>query len=136
MAYLDDSGLAYFWQKIKAKLNAKADSNLGAGAANKTVVTDSSGNMTTRKAVDGYTIVQSLPTSNIDENTVYLVPSSGGGGGGGGGSGVTYALSRSGDNIILTGSDGSTSTVDGGKTGAEVQTMIEDIIEDVLGVSY
>ena len=39
------------------------------------------------------------------------IASSGGGGGGGDGSGLTYTLSKSGSTITLTGSDGSTSSV-------------------------
>ena len=109
--YLDDTGLAYLWSKLKTKLAAKLDSAMGSAAANKTVVTDSSGNISTRKLVDGYTIVQALPTTNIDENTVYLIAQEYDGGGGGGGSSVAYTLSISGSTITLTGSDGSTSSI-------------------------
>lgn len=40
---------------------------------NETVITDSSGNIITRKKVDGYTVVEQLPTTNIDQNVVYLI---------------------------------------------------------------
>ena len=43
---------------------------------NETVITDSSGNIITRKKVDGYTVVEQLPTTNIDQNVVYLVETS------------------------------------------------------------
>ena len=41
--------------------------------ANETVITDSSGNIITRKKVDGYTVVEQLPTTNINQNVVYLI---------------------------------------------------------------
>ena len=77
-----------------------------------------------------------IPKSNIDDNKVYLIPQEYDGGGGGGGGGISYAISRSGDTITLTGTDGSTSSVDGGMTSTEAQTLIEDTIEDVLGRAY
>lgn len=123
---------------VKDTVSGYQKTNMGSSAANQTVITNSTGDMTTRKTVDGYTIVSALPTTNIDENTVYLIQSSidPGGGGGGGGSGVTYSLSRTNDTITLTGSDGSTYDVDGGLTQAEVEALIDTIINDVLGRAY
>ena len=105
--YLDDTGLSYLWSQLKTKFLGK---NLGSSAANKMLYTDSSGNVSTRKVVEGYTIVNVLPTQNIDENTVYLIPSSVDPGGGGG-SAIEYSLSISGNVITLSGTDGSTSSV-------------------------
>ncbi len=107
MAYLDDTGLSYFWSQIKSIFVKTAQ---GSGNANKMVYTNSSGNVATRTVVDGYTVVNALPTTNIDTNTVYLIPTSIDPGGGGGG--VTYELSISGRTITLTGSDQSTSSID------------------------
>lgn len=97
---------------------------MGSTEANKTVITNAAGSVTTRKLVDGYTVVQSLPTTNIDQNAVYLISQEYDGGE------VTYTLSTdSNDNIVLYGSDGSTSSVD-------VKSIIDDVINDVLGVAY
>lgn len=104
--YLDDTGLSYLWSQLKLKFLGK---NLGNSAANKTLYTDSSGNVSTRKVVEGYTLVNSLPTQNIDENTVYLIPTVLDTPGGG--NYVEYSISISGNVITLTGTDGSTSTV-------------------------
>lgn len=79
-----------------------------------------------------FEIVQTLPTSNIDENTIYLiengettVPGV-----------VTYAISKVGDNVVLTGSNGSTSSVAAGLTAQEVQAMIDAAITSALEASY
>ena len=79
-----------------------------------------------------FEIVQALPTSNIDENTIYLiengettVPGV-----------VTYAISKVGDNVVLTGSNGSTSSVAAGLTAQEVQAMIDAAITSALEASY
>lgn len=104
--YLDDTGLSYLWSQLKTKFLGK---NLGSSAANKMLYTDSSGNVSTRKVVEGYTLVNSLPTQNIDENTVYLVPTVMDTPGSG--NYVEYSISISGNVITLTGTDGSTSTV-------------------------
>lgn len=97
---------------------------MGSTEANKTVITNAAGSVTTRKLVDGYTVVQSLPTTNIDQNAVYLISQEYDGGE------VTYTLSTDvNDNIVLYGSDGSTSSVD-------VKSIIDDVINDVLGVAY
>lgn len=97
---------------------------MGSTEGNKTVITNATGSVTTRKLVDGYTVVQSLPTTNIDQNAVYLISQEYDGGE------VTYTLSTDvNDNIVLYGSDGSTSSVD-------VKSIIDDVINDVLGVAY
>ena len=97
---------------------------MGSTEANKTVITNAVGSVTTRKLVDGYTVVQSLPTTNIDQNAVYLISQEYDGGE------VTYTLSTDvNDNIVLYGSDGSTSSVD-------IKSIIDDVINDVLGVAY
>lgn len=103
---------------------------MGSTEANKTVITNAAGSVTTRKLVDGYTVVQSLPTTNIDQNAVYLISQEYDGGGDTPTTGVTYTLNTdSNDNIVLYGSDGSTSSVD-------VKSIIDDVINDVLGVAY
>lgn len=107
MAYLDDTGLSYFWGKIK---NLFVKNAQGSTNANKMMYTNGSGTVSTRTVADGYTVVNALPTQNISENTVYLIPTSIDPGGGGGG--VTYELSISGKTITLTGSDQSTSSID------------------------
>lgn len=80
-----------------------------------------------------FAIVNSLPTTDIDESKVYLIstnfdPSTY--------TPVTYTLSRSGSNITLTGSNGSTTSVNGGLTTSEVETLIDTKINEVLGVAY
>lgn len=103
---------------------------MGSTEANKTVITNAAGSVTTRKLVDGYTVVQSLPTTNIDQNAVYLISQEYDGGGDTPTTGVTYTLNTDvNDNIVLYGSDGSTSSVD-------VKSIIDDVINDVLGVAY
>lgn len=132
------SGLQEADEKTATLSMFKVDSNLGTDEADKTVITDSDGAVSTRKLTEGYSIVDSLPSTGISENVVYLIPSEydDSGGGGGGGSSLTYTLSRSGNTITLTSSSGATSSVDGGLTSAEVQSLIEDTIEDVLGRAY
>lgn len=49
---------------------------------------------------------------------------------------VTYTLSRNNNTITLTGSDSSTSSVDGGLTQTEVENLIDTTINNVLGVAY
>lgn len=76
---------------------------------NKMVYVNNSGNLAARPVVDNYTVVSALPTTNVDRNTVYLIPTaidprSGG-------EGITYTLSISGATITLTGSDSSTSSI-------------------------
>lgn len=76
-------------------------------APNKMVYTTSTGDLAARPVVDGYTIVNALPTTDIDTNTVYLIssaldPVSGW---------ITYTLSINGETITLTGSDSSTSSI-------------------------
>lgn len=106
--------------------------------ANETVITDSTGSLTSRKVVEGYTIVQTLPTADIDTNMVYLIPTEydTAGGGGEGGTTVLYSLTRSNGSIILNGTDGTSSSVDGGLTTSEVQTLIDETIDPALGVRY
>lgn len=97
--------------------------------ANETVITDSTGSLTSRKVVEGYTIIQTLPTVDIDTNMIYLVPTeydvAGSGGEGGatkynqyiykngewclvgfGADTVTYTLVRNGNDIILQDNNG------------------------------
>ena len=49
---------------------------------------------------------------------------------------VTYTLSRSGTTITLTGSNGSTTSINGGLTSDDVETLIDNKIDEVLGVAY
>lgn len=112
------------------KDTSKVPVAMGSTEANKTVITNAAGSVTTRKLVDGYTVVQSLPTTNIDQNAVYLISQEYDGGGDTPTTGVTYTLNTDvNDNIVLYGSDGSTSSVD-------VKSIIDDVINDVLGVVY
>lgn len=79
-----------------------------------------------------YEIVTSLPATGADD-TVYLIstgfdPSTY--------TPVTYTLTRSNNNIILTGSDGTSNTVNGGLTATQVEDLIDQTINDVLGVAY
>lgn len=78
-----------------------------------------------------YVLANELPTTPPDEYTVYLIPSNYAPGGG-----VTYTLSRSNNIITLTGSDSSTSSVDGGLTQSAVEDLIDTTINNVLGVAY
>ena len=112
---------------------------------NETVITDDYGNLDSRPLSGSFEIVQNLPTTNIDNNKVYLVPTgtysggsgSGSGSGSGGGSGLTYTLSKSGSTITLTASNGTTSSVtDVGLTQVEVQTLIDATITAALSTSY
>ena len=80
-----------------------------------------------------FAIVNSLPTTDIDESKVYLIstnfdPSTY--------TPVTYTLSRSGSTIVLTGSNGSVTSADAGLTSTQVEDLIDETINDVLGVSY
>lgn len=79
-----------------------------------------------------YVIVNELPSSNIDEQTVYLVPATFTPGA----QPLTYTLSRANNTITLTGSDSSTSSVDGGLTQSAVEDLIDTTINNVLGVAY
>lgn len=135
MEYYTDtaSGLQEADEKTATLSMVKVDSNLGLDEANKTVVTDSDGIVSTRKLTEGYTIVNSLPSTGIDENTVYLIstnydPSTT--------TPITYSLTRSGNTITLTGSNGSTTSVNGGLTTSAVEDLIDTTINDVLGVAY
>lgn len=135
MTYVTDmtDALKKTSEKTDTLAMVKVDSNMGPDEANKTVYTDGTGTVATRKLTEGYTIVNSLPTTGIDENTVYLIstnfdPSSY--------TPITYTLSRSGSTITLTGSNGSITSVNGGLTTSEVEALIDTTINNVLGVSY
>lgn len=87
--------------------------------------------------MDSFLIVNSLPTTNISSNVHYLIASSIDDTGGGGDVTVlTYSISRVNGNIVLTGSDGSTSSAVAGLTQSEVEDVVDDIINDYLGVAY
>lgn len=80
-----------------------------------------------------FDIVNSLPTSNIDEKKVYLIstnfdPSTY--------TPITYSISRNGSTIILSGSNGSSTSINGGLTSDDVETLIDNKINEVLGVAY
>lgn len=45
MNYLDNNGLRYFWQKLKALFNNKLDKSQGSSNGNKQLTTDGSGNI-------------------------------------------------------------------------------------------
>lgn len=133
MTYLKEptSGLQEADEKAATLSLYKVDSNLGPDEAEKTVITDSNGTVTTRKLTEGYSIVEELPTTGISENLVYLIPSEFDGGGGGGGSTLTYTLSRSGNTITLTSSSGTTSSVDGGLPSSTViPSKVSDLQND------
>lgn len=109
---------------------------------NETVITTADGQMTSAPLSDRFQIVQTLPTTNIDDNIVYLVPNgtysgSSSGSGSGSGSGLTYTLSKSGSTITLTASNGVTSSVsDVGLTQAQVQALIDATITTALSTAY
>lgn len=105
-----------------------------------TVITDHYGQLTTRPFVDSYVIVSELPSDvNADTNVVYLVPigesGNGSGSGSGSGGGTTYTLSRSGNNIVLTGADASSSSVEA-LNSTQVQSLIDSTITAVLNGQY
>ena len=108
---------------------------------NEMVITDENGQLDSRKFVDSYQIVEQLPTSNINQNVVYLVAtgeSSGGGSGSGSGSNLTYGLSRTpstSQNITLTASNGTTSSVEA-LNSTQVQALIDSTITTALTTSY
>lgn len=80
-----------------------------------------------------YVLANQLPATGADEYTVYLIPTDFAPSGGGG---TTYTLSRANNIITLTGSDSSTSSVDGGLTQTAVEDLIDTTINNVLGVAY
>jgi hypothetical protein len=104
---------------------------------NKTVITDKNGMLSSRPFADAYVIAATLPTTNIDNNVVYLVPTgeSGTGGGSSSASSTTYGLSRNGFNITLTGSDGTTNSVEA-TTRTQVQELIDSTITVALSTTY
>lgn len=110
--------------------------------SNETVITTADGQMTSAPLSDRFQIVQTLPTTNIDDNIVYLVPNgtysgSSSGSGSGSGGGLTYTLSKSGSTITLTASNGVTSSVtDVGLTQAQVQALIDATITTALTTQY
>ncbi len=79
-----------------------------------------------------YVLANELPATGADEYTVYLIPTNFAPSGGG----TTYTLSRANNVITLTGSDSSTSSVDGGLTQSAVEDLIDTTINNVLGVAY
>lgn len=108
---------------------------------NETVITDEYGILRSAPFVDRYEIVEQLPTTNIDQNVVYLVAtgeSSGSGSGSGGGSNLTYGLSRSpstSKNITLTASNGTSSSVEA-LNETQVQALIDATITTALNTAY
>lgn len=96
-AYYDENGVNIANNYLKTGTNSDLD-------ANEMLITDSQKNVTTRKLVDGYTIVGALPATP-DENVVYLIASgsdSGGGGGSGSGGTVTITNTLSSGTLIAT----------------------------------
>lgn len=104
---------------------------------NKTVITDGNGMLSSRPFADAYVIAATLPTTNINNNVVYLVPTgeSGTGSGGSSASSTTYGLSRSGFDVTLTGSDGTTNSVEA-TTRTQVQDLIDATITTALNTAY
>lgn len=109
--------------------------------SNETVITDEYGILRSAPFVDRYEIVQELPTTNIDQNVVYLVStgeSSGGGSGSGSSSSLTYNLIRTpstSQNITLTASNGTSSSVEA-LNSTQVQALIDSTITTALSTSY
>lgn len=123
---------------LKDSVSGYVPSETGTLDGAETVITNASGQLTSRKLVEGYTIVSTLPTTDIDENMIYLIPTEydPSEGGGEGGTVVLYSISKSNGNIILSGTDGSSSSVPAGLTQTEVQALIDESITSALEVSY
>ena len=85
-AYYDEDGINIADNYLKTGTNSDLD-------ANEMLITDSQKNVTTRKLVDGYTIVGALPATP-DENVIYLIESGTDPGSGGSGSGGTVTITN------------------------------------------
>ena len=99
-AYYDEDGLNIKNNYLKTGTNSSLD-------ANEMLITDNQKNVTTRKLVEGYSIVQALPATP-DENIIYLIENgidsggSGSGSGSGGGGTVTITNTLSSGTLIAT----------------------------------
>lgn len=106
---------------------------------NETVITDENGMLSSRPLVDAYIITSELPSTDIDTNVVYLVPTgesgTGGGSGSGGGNSLTYTLSRNNKNIVLTASNNTSSNVEA-LNETQVQALIDATITTALNTAY
>ena len=105
---------------------------------NEMVITDENGQLTSRPFVDAYRIVNELPdgtNTDIDTNVVYLVPTGEMSGSSGNLLIVTYSLTRNGNNVVLTGTNNTTSTIEALNT-AGVQSLIDNSITVALSAQY
>lgn len=107
---------------------------------NQTVITNENGVLTSRPFADAYIIASQLPSTNIDTNVVYLVPTgeSSGSSSSSGGSGTTYQITRTpatSKNITLQGADGSSTSVEALKE-SQVQDLIDSTITVALTTAY
>lgn len=103
---------------------------------NETVITDEYGILKSAPFVDRYEIVEQLPSAaNVDTNVVYLVPTGETSGESGQLLIVTYSLTRNGNNVVLTGTNNTTSTIEALNT-AGVQDLIDNSITVALSTQY
>ena len=85
--YYDEQGDSFLNDYVKGGKNANVRANETVVTTTKVINNQTVPQITSRKLVDGYTIVEELPTgANADQNVVYLIEDgedSGGGSGGG-----------------------------------------------------
>lgn len=105
---------------------------------NKSIITNDQGMLAARDFTDAYRIVNELPdgtNTDIDTNVVYLVPTGEMSGGSGNLLIVTYSLTRNGNNVVLTGTNNTTSTIEA-LNAAGVQNLIDNSITVALSAQY
>lgn len=68
MNYLDNNGLRYFWQKLKALFNNKLDKSQGSSNADKQLTTDGSGNIIAenKPQINGVTLTGNKTSSDLN----------------------------------------------------------------------
>ena len=105
-AYYDEQGDSFLADYVKGGPNSTVRANEMVITTTKVVNSQNVPSITSRKLVDGYTIVESLPTgANADQNVVYLVADgedSGSGGGSGGGGTVSITNTLGSGDLIAT----------------------------------
>lgn len=73
MNYLDNNGLSYFWQKLKALFNNKLDKSQGSSNANKQLTTDGSGNIIAenKPQINGVTLTGNKTSAELNIQQTY-----------------------------------------------------------------
>lgn len=73
MNYLDNNGLRYFWQKLKALFNNKLDKSQGSSNGNKQLTTDGSGNIIAenKPQINGVTLTGNKTSAELNIQQTY-----------------------------------------------------------------